>query len=38
VKLGRTALVAVAATAVLLARPPDDPARIAAARGVYDRH
>jgi len=45
-KLGRSALVAgaaaigvaVAAAAVLLARPRDDPARIAAGRAVYDRH
>ena len=45
-KLGRSALVAgaaaigfaVAAAAVLLAWPRDDPARIAAGRAVYDRH
>jgi len=45
-KLGRSALVAgaaaigvaVAAAAVLLARPRDDPAGIAAGRAVYDRH
>ncbi len=44
--LGRTALVgsagalgvAIAAVAVLLARPRDDPARIAAGRALYDRH
>jgi len=46
VKLGRTALVAgaaaigvaVAAVAVLLAWPRDDPVRIAAGRAAYDRH
>jgi mono/diheme cytochrome c family protein len=46
VKLGRSALVAgaaaigvaVAAAAVLLAWPRDDPARIAAGRAVYDRY
>jgi mono/diheme cytochrome c family protein len=46
VKLGRSALlagaaaigVAVAAVAVLLAWPRDDPARVAAGRAVYDRH
>ena len=45
-RIGRPALVAgaaaigvaVAAAAVLLAWPRDDPARIAAGRAVYDRH